>query len=88
MNTNRPENIVAKAMTTSIVMPMNRNWKCIQLVVLVATLALGAGCGGLHASKSISPATFLLPGLMMNETPAAQDSIISPALPGELLTQN
>lgn len=34
------------------------------LLTLFATAALlGAGCGGLGASGSISPATFLLPGL-------------------------
>jgi hypothetical protein len=88
MNTTREEFFIAKAMTTSIVTPVNRNWKCIQLAMLVATLALGAGCGGFHASKSVSPATFLLPGLMKNQTPATQDSVIPPAPPGELLAQN
>jgi hypothetical protein len=88
MNTTRRENVIAKPMTTSIVTPVNRNWKCIQCAALIAVLALSAGCGGLHASKSISPATFLLPGLMKNETPAPQNSIIPPVPPGELLTQN
>jgi len=88
MNTNRPEIFVAKTMFTSIVPPVAWNWKCIRLGALTALLALGAaGCSGIHASKSVSPATFLLPGLMKNETPTAQDSIIAPAPPGELFAQ-
>ena len=63
------------------------NWKWFRSAALVALLAVGAGCSGIHASKSISPATFLLPGLLKNEVPAAQDSIPA-APPGELLAQN
>ncbi|HUA39718.1 MAG TPA: hypothetical protein VMA35_15090 [Candidatus Sulfopaludibacter sp.] len=28
------------------------------------------GCGGINAGGSVSPATFLLPGVMMNTVPA------------------
>jgi hypothetical protein len=66
--------------------PMKWNWKWLRGATLVAVLALGAGCSGINASKSISPATFLLPGLLKNDAPAAQDSI--PVGPGELLAQN
>jgi hypothetical protein len=65
---------------------VNSNWKWFRAGALVALLALGAGCSGIHASKSISPATFLLPGLMKNDAPAAQDSMPA-APPGELLAQ-
>jgi hypothetical protein len=34
-------------------------------------MLLGAGCSGIHVTKSISPATFLLPGLMQAEPPPA-----------------
>jgi hypothetical protein len=34
-------------------------------------LLMVAGCGGIHASKSISPATFLLPGLLKADPPPA-----------------
>jgi hypothetical protein len=68
------------------VRPVKRNWKWLRATLLVACLALGAGCSGIHASKSISPATFLLPGLLKNDVPAAQDSIPA-APPGELLAQ-
>jgi hypothetical protein len=67
--------------------PVKWNWKWFRWLALVALLALDAGCSGIHASKSISPATFLLPGLMKNDVPAAQDSM-PPAPPGELLAQN
>ena len=49
---------------------MRFNWKSIRLATLVVSLAfLGAGCSGINASRTVSPATFLLPGLMQN-TPA------------------
>lgn len=64
---------------------MKWSWKWLHGVALVALVVLGAGCSGIHASKSVSPATFLLPGLMKNESPAAQDSI--PVFPGQLLAQ-
>jgi hypothetical protein len=87
MNQNLPEIFVANPMTASIVPPVKWNWKWFRVAGLLAVVALGAGCSGIHASKSISPATFLLPGFMRNDPPAAQDSM--PALPpGELLAQN
>jgi len=36
--------------------------------VLLALLGLTAGCGGVNASKSISPLDFILPGLLKNQT--------------------
>jgi hypothetical protein len=87
MKQSHPENIVAMSLTRPIVRPVKWNWKWFRSATLVALLAVGAGCSGIHASKSISPATFLLPGLLKNEAPAAQDSIPA-APPGELLAQN
>ena len=40
------------------------SWKI--LASLVAVALLGAGCGGISASQSVSPATFLMPGLLKN----------------------
>ena len=37
------------------------------MVVLPAVALLGAGCGGINASQSVSPASFLLPGILKNE---------------------
>jgi hypothetical protein len=42
-------------------------------------LFLGAGCSGINASHSVSPATFLLPGLMQADPPPAQPDGILPA---------
>ena len=49
---------------------MKLNWKILRLAIGVAILSLGAGCSGINASKSISPATFLLPGFMQADPPA------------------
>ena len=81
------ENNVAKARLVLIVQTVKWNWKWLHAVVFLALVALVAGCSGIHASKSVSPATFLLPGLLKNDVPAAQDSIQA-APPGELLAQN
>ena len=40
--------------------------------VIPAVLLLVTGCGGFSASKSISPASFLLPGLLKADPPPAQ----------------
>ena len=43
-------------------------------MAIMATLLLAvfSGCGGLSGSKSVSPGSFLLPGLMKNEVPPIQ----------------
>ncbi|HVR37437.1 MAG TPA: hypothetical protein VMS21_16505 [Methylomirabilota bacterium] len=38
------------------------------LAILAALCLIGTGCGGFSASQSISPASFLLPGLVGNES--------------------
>ena len=81
------ENVVAKKRLVFIVRTVKWNWKWLGRAGLLAVVALGAGCSGIHASKSVSPATFLLPGLLKNDAPAAQDSM-PPAPPGKLFAQN
>ena len=81
------ENNVAKTRLVLIVRTVKWNWKWLGRAGLLAVVALSAGCSGIHASKSVSPATFLLPGLLKNDAPAAQDSIPA-APPGELFAQN
>ncbi len=45
------------------------NWFFLRLAML-AFLTLGvAGCSGINAGTSVSPATFLLPGLMKADPP-------------------
>jgi len=41
------------------------------LLLVVAGAVLGSGCGGINASKSISPLDFLLPGLHIENRPKA-----------------
>jgi len=36
----------------------------VRLAMLPGLVLLGIGCGGINASRSVSPATFLLPGLL------------------------
>ena len=89
MSQNLLENIVAKNRHAPIVRSVNWNWKWSRALALAALLALGAGCSGIHASKSVSPLDFFLPmhGLLKNDAPAPRDP--NPAAPpGELLAQN
>jgi hypothetical protein len=44
------------------------------MMVLLAT-----GCSGINASKSFSPASFFLPGLLQAEPPAPSDDHQAPA---------
>lgn len=87
MKANLTENIVATLRTAPIVPPVKWNWKWFRAASLLSIVALGAGCGGFHGSKSVSPASFLIPGLLKNDAPAPQDSILPAQAPGELLAQ-
>jgi hypothetical protein len=46
------------------------NWNFLWLAMLMASALFLTGCGGINATGSVSPATFLLPGIMMNTMPA------------------
>ena len=46
------------------------NWNLVWLAMLTTSALLLTGCGGISAGGSVSPATFLLPGVMMNTVPA------------------
>ena len=57
---------------------MRFNWKSVRLATLVVSIgALGTGCSGINATHSVSPATFLIPGLMQN--PPAQPLPVDPS---------
>jgi hypothetical protein len=43
------------------------------LAALFVVSVLGGGCSGINASQSVSPATFLLPGLLKAD-PGPEDS--------------
>jgi hypothetical protein len=50
-------------------------------VALATLVLLNTGCSGINASKSVSPASFFLPGLMQAKPPAdpAAPAGIAPA---------
>ena len=55
---------------------INRN--LLALTTLVALAVGSAGCGGINASQSVSPASFLLPGLMKAGPPATNAPVALP----------
>jgi hypothetical protein len=48
------------------------NWK-VAVILLPSVALLGTGCSGINTSHSVSPATFLIPGLLKAE-PARPDA--------------
>jgi len=57
---------------------------------MLAFLTLfGAGCAGINASTSVSPASFFLPGLMKADPPAATNApvVVSVSAPFQQLAQ-
>lgn len=76
--------MVAKPFTAPILPAVKWDWKWFRTAALVAVVAFGAGCSGIRASHSISPASFFLPGLLKYEAPTKQDAIPA-APPGEML---
>jgi hypothetical protein len=55
------------------------NCKTLRLAVLIPVLVLaGAGCSGVSTSQSVSPATFLLPGLLQADPPAGYPELMLP----------
>jgi hypothetical protein len=56
------------------------NGKLLRFALAPALLALVSGCGGINASKSVSPIDFLLPGgLLQAAPPSAQPDRVLPA---------
>jgi hypothetical protein len=55
------------------------NGKIPQAGLYAAVVMLGAGCSGINASKSISPASFFLPGLLKADPPPAKPDGVLPA---------
>jgi hypothetical protein len=63
-------------------------WKILRLTILPVVLLCLTGCGGFTASKSISPASFLLPGLLQADPPPAPPDSTLPAVePGTEVAQ-
>jgi hypothetical protein len=53
-------------------------WKLLCLFLLAALPLVVTGCSGLNAGGSVSPASFLLPGLLKNETPTNAPALTPP----------
>jgi hypothetical protein len=51
--------------------PVKLNSKVGLFVILAGSALLGTGCGGINASHSVSPASFILPGLLKAEPQTA-----------------
>jgi hypothetical protein len=81
---NMNHSFAADRRTASNVPSAKRNWKWFQRAALLSLLTLSAGCSGIHASKSISPLDFILPGLMKHEPAPAPDKAPTPAAKTEL----
>jgi hypothetical protein len=45
------------------------NWNFLWLAMLAVLALSTAGCGGISAGQTISPASFFLPGLLKNDAP-------------------
>jgi hypothetical protein len=54
-------------------------WKTFGPLAGAALLALAAGCSGINASHSVSPASFFLPGLLQAEPPPRTNDVTLPA---------
>jgi hypothetical protein len=54
------------------------NWNLPLLAMLLALALGGTGCGGINASQSVSPASFLLPGLLKADPRATNAPAAAP----------
>jgi hypothetical protein len=55
---------------------------------MLAFLTLfGAGCSGINASTTVSPASFFLPGLLKADPPAATNAPVAVSVPVQQLAQ-
>jgi hypothetical protein len=62
---------------------MRKKWNGCLLMCLSVLALLSTGCGGINATRTISPATFLLPGLLHNTRPAQETPSLMEPLPAE-----
>ena len=47
---------------------MRFSWKRLTLAILAASALAGTACSRIHSTHSVSPATFLIPGLLFTPT--------------------
>jgi len=63
------------------------SWNFLRLALLAALPLAGAGCSGINASQSVSPASFFLPGLLKNDAPAKTPGL-TPVISSEIASVN
>jgi hypothetical protein len=54
------------------------NWNFLGLAMLMVLTLFSAGCSGINAGASVSPATFLLPGIMKAGPPKTNAPVLLP----------
>jgi hypothetical protein len=68
--------------------PVKLNRKAVGLLLVPALVAMATGCSGINSSHSVSPATFLLPGLLQYEPkPADSNSTLPEQSPDIVVAQ-
>ncbi|HEY1169992.1 MAG TPA: hypothetical protein VGH19_01365 [Verrucomicrobiae bacterium] len=67
---------------------MRKKWNCWLCLSLSFVALVGSGCGGINATRTISPATFLLPGLLHNTNPAQETPSLTEPLPAVIPAHN
>jgi hypothetical protein len=67
---------------------MRKKWNFGLGVSLAMLTVMVSGCGGLSATRTISPASFLLPGLLHNTHPAPETPSLTEPLPAETPAHN
>lgn len=68
--------------------PMRKKWNFGLWLSLAALTVTVTGCGGLSATKTVSPASFFLPGLLHNTIPAQETPSLTEPLPAEVPAHN
>jgi hypothetical protein len=63
------------------------NWNFPRLAMLAFLTLWGAGCSGINAGTSVSPASFFLPGLLKADPPAATPAPVAVSAPFQQLAQ-
>jgi hypothetical protein len=63
------------------------NWNFLRLAMLAFLTVWGAGCSGINASGTVSPATFFLPGVKAAPSPAVTPAPMAVSTPFQQLPQ-
>ena len=63
---------------------MNRKEMGLKWIAIVAIAAMASGCSGISATGGVSPLSFLLPGLVLDDSPKALPSERPPKAPARM----